>query len=132
MCLKILKPKNPDKISESKIAKKDIVCYKILKTYRYENVDILVSPYREALYYLETIMESKLFCCMANEGQLVTEGLHTYIRYQDAKEDVDRLHTLKWIIVKCIIPKEAKYYTGKFNATSCRASDKLLPLTIIE
>ena len=129
MCLEILKPKNPDKISEPKIAKKDIVCYKVFKLFSEGRIE---SPYQGVDYELKKKKKSMLVCYMNPVTQSVNIGIHSFIHLDDAIDESNDWSTHRMVVVKCIIPKGAKYYTGKFNTTSCRASDKLLPLNIME
>lgn len=134
MCLEIFKPKYPDEISEPKIAKKNITCYKLFRQVgMLSNPPYLESPYQNSVYEIGKKKTSKLICYMVSCGQAVSIGLHSFNNYQSAIDNTSGWVMSKIIIVKCIIPKGAKYYTGTFDFRyPCRASTELIPIEILK
>jgi len=128
MCLDILKPKHPDKISEPKIAKKDIVCYKVFRLFSEGRIE---SPYQNVDYELKKKKKSNLVCYMNPVTQSVNIGIHSFIHLDDAIDESNDWSTHGMVVVKCVIPKGAKYYTGVFGLNPCRASSELIPIEII-
>lgn len=59
-------------------------------------------------------------------GNVVGEGLHSFVNYKDAINDGPG------VVVKCIIPKGSNYYLGKFNNRDSYASDTLKYVEIID
>ena len=150
MCLFI-----KDKNLKPKVAKKNIVCYKIIKTnnlycnttksggeYRF------ITPFQGAFVELGMTVEAKgtdekpkdiywwVPRRVKNKGynNFVNEGfIHSFRTLEAAKKSFtldDYTFTLSedcCYIVKCIIPKGTKYYEGIFEDTmlSCYASEKL-------
>ena len=53
---------------------------------------------------------------------IVNEGLHSYESKYDAIRDMS---SSCGVVIKCIIPKGAKYYKGLFNTSDSYASDTL-------
>ena len=95
-----------------KVAKEDLVCYKILEAHDFGR---LFTPCRYASVHLGEQIDSEL-----DEkplGQEVRYGLHTLC---DKEEAVELLKTYRdvfkhqFVLVRCVIPKGAKYYKGKY------------------
>jgi hypothetical protein len=134
MCLKILGLKNSDTIPEPQIANKNIFCYKIFKVRPNKG---LVSPYRNKEYEIGirnySRLEYHLACTQTHELDIVDIGIHSFIYLRDAIIERDTQFVYQSVhIVKCMIPKGAKYYTGVFEYNiPCRASTELIPIEVI-
>lgn len=95
-----------------KVAKEDLVCYKILEVFSDGD---LRSPFRYIRVHLGEQMESELD--EKPNGSEVRYGLHTLC---DKEEAVGLLKTYRdvfmcqFVLVRCVIPKGAKYYKGKY------------------
>ena len=102
MCFKVYGDHNAEKT-----AKRDIVCYKILKK-SLQIVKLYHSPYRTTPYRLT---KSNTFIANVQKLQVVcfdkiNAGLHSYSNLKEAKREKDWNET----IVKFIIPKKISYY----------------------
>lgn len=124
MCL--LLKENDSKV---KIAKENIICYKWLVK---KTDECMESPYQYKRYTLNSKMKdykksdrTKLTTkerCALNvmySHEINQGGFHTFKNYADAKMLIDTYHTLFQIennasdvIVKCVIPKGTRYWTG--------------------
>jgi len=108
MCLKL--SINPFR-SYRKIAKKDIVCYKVLKRFG----DNSLYAYFQDFSYTPGISYS---CLLGRYWWRVEEGFHSFVNIDDARDW--RCHTnynSAWreppvVVVRCVIPKGSEYYTG--------------------
>lgn len=105
MCLLLDTSKN--KGGEPLVTKKKIKCYKYLRPT--ENGGI--APFYEYKYTFgienHTLMEEK-------DG-LVTKGFHAFRSRFKGMEIVQLLSYENYGLYKCIIPKGAKYYLGKYG-----------------
>ena len=142
MCL-ITKTRTP------KRAKKDIICYKVLRTYTYsDGTEEIDTPYQFATIPKDVINGEKPFIAKTDEGDTVTEkrfercagyydsfsavngcAIHTFATKIDAQAEVGSLKTYfgaKCIIYKCIIPKDTLYYEGDFEGKKSFASHKIV------
>lgn len=124
--------------SKLKTAKRDITCYKILTRPNFG--DTYYSPYRDHKYDLKGINKSKiqeepeyvgiieyrsLYPFSVYIGLHTINSLDTAIMYKDAYVDPAEHAS----VFKCIIPKGAKYWTGRLNLYRIykgRCSDKLI------
>lgn len=103
-----------------KVAKEDLVCYKILEVF---NDDDLRSPFRYIRVHLGEQMESELD--EKPNGSEVRYGLHTLC---DKEEAVELLKTYRdvfkcqFVLVRCVIPKGARFYKGKYLSTYFRVA----------
>lgn len=103
-----------------KVAKEDLVCYKILEVFG----DVyLRTPFRCASVHLGEQMVSAL-----DENPIVKEvryGLHTLC---DKEEAVELLKTYRdvfkcqFVLVRCVIPKGARFYKGKYLSNNFRVA----------
>ena len=109
MCLYIKKN------AKVKTAKKDIVCYKVVeKKAKYGYVTPFFNmPISIGEEYGDVSLEKKdnLY------GIVIEEGYHSLKTFEDAAEFVAVLMLVhpfcSFTIVKCVIPKGAKYYDGR-------------------
>lgn len=113
MCLQKVTTKYP------KIAKKDIICYKVvIKT---EDGNYL-SIYRGCHCKLNTVLRDKHFQ-MCSVWNTVDLAFHTIKSLSRAK----RIFQYKDIyILKATIPKDTRYYQGKFDDSVSYASEKII------
>lgn len=121
MCLTIF-GKKPNEV-KSKIAKKDIVCYKVLEI-RGKNLGryiYFVTPYKEKKIELnkeyadnkEIRMWEEYSClCRQTLTQIGQGVFHTFAGKMDAFAHCQNMGGC--IVVKCIIPKGSEYYVGDF------------------
>ena len=116
MCLKINK-NNLNPIT----AEQDIVCHKVLK--KLPNRDILNAPIYNFEYCFGMIYSTheNYFCDIdiCDDGECLVEyGFHSFASLSDAVRFKERLseasrQTYDFVIVRCVIPNGARYYTGK-------------------
>jgi hypothetical protein len=110
MCFYVENPKNPN----AKIAKEDIIVYKILKDAK--------GGWGYSLYRSDTLwqrggfLESKIK--FERDGQVITEGLHACLTYKDAKNHLSCFPSSDESIQKFIIPKGSTYYTNESEIVS--------------
>ena len=131
MCLTIKKGQ------ESKIATEDIVCYKSVRQIRIERQikGVYFTQYQFAKVELGNTYTSDLVV----QRHLIEEdnvdiGLHTFVNYNDAYRNA-RMHTSIFhgtSVIKCIIPKGAKYYFGTFGFIDSYASDVLTYVEVLD
>ena len=112
---------------QSEIAKEDIICYKILTT-NTENGQYESYYYSEWKWELNKLYSTSLGRCRNN----VLEGFHSYAHYQDALKILEQDMPLGCMLVKCSIPKEAKYYKGKQQDSDGYASNQIKMTEIIK
>ena len=107
----------------------DMICYKIYVSFEGK----LVSPYmRSSMPNMNEITKTRLGEPYGI-GNCVSEGFHSFAILKDAIDEskyLARRYDCNPIIVRCIIPKDSKCYTGSFfEATSyCSDSIKLIEI----
>lgn len=115
--------------SRPKTAKEDIICYKYLEESYFK--ESLVTPYMNwPIVIGETYTATFGITKKGFFGKVVINaGLHSFVNLKDVKDE----GSYGSILVKCIIPKGAKYYFGKFKyVLDTYASDKLTYVEIIK
>ena len=131
MCLPIRRNQKPE------IAIEPIVCYKCL-------TEDMLSPCFEQKYELGKMLTSEFSINKKGYQDEIKKGLHTFVNEYEAKnisKDFGwynrisgRIGIQASIVVKCIIPKGATYYTAVsmiVGVTYEYASNQLIPLEII-
>lgn len=129
MCLEI------KKTSKKYTAKKDLVCYKhlILANDKY------YTPYQLSNVEIGREYSSGLMRTTYKNRAYVGVGLHSFKKLSDCVNDANqenqhqryndelyKLGDIRYVIVKCIIPAESKYYFGNFCFnTESYASNKI-------
>ena len=110
--------------SVKKIALTDIVCYKnVSKDSQLTNV--FKTPHRYALVRIGETYKSELVRDIDGlfGDHSIEEGLHSFIHLKDAQR------RSAFLIVKCIIPRGSRYYSGRWGynkkAEKCYASNRL-------
>ena len=86
-----------------KTAKEDITCYKVMYDY-FNDGNVFSSPFRGYKYVLGVLVTSKLQ--RPDKWNKINKGLHSYSTTQKA----NTWWSFNCVIVKCIIPKGARYY----------------------
>ena len=66
-----------------------------------------------------------------HEFKSLEKGLHSFESLISTKQDAADTCEGDYVIVKCVIPKNANYYVGTFWCYKCFASDKLTYVEII-
>lgn len=96
------------KWKKPKIATKDIVVYKVLRTYS-EHIE---SPYRGFVYNLKELYETKLTKCKSLGGleYSIFEGFHAFV-----SKKINWYFRTHEKLYKCIIPKGSTYYISSNN-----------------
>ncbi len=86
-----------------KVAAEDIVVYKVLCTYS----EYIESPYRNFVYNLKELYETKLTKCksLGGLGYNIFEGFHAFV-----SKKPDWEFGIHEKLYKCIIPKGSTYY----------------------
>lgn len=119
-------------------AKNDIVVYKhVLGTKN----DEYFTTYQKANIKIGGVYQSKLksYISIFGSDRKVEIGLHSFADLSDCRQDaIDELYYLlgsnkyvKILVVKCVIPKGSKYYSGDYVGASY-ASTSLKYVEIIE
>jgi len=112
MCLKV---GNNTKIET---AQEDIICYKVFRTETYSGRFGLLSPYRkmkyipDVLYTLEKPLEIDSTTWLY---PIVEKGFHSFVSRESAHMFLDDYYVRKPAILKCKIPKGAKFVRGIFR-----------------
>lgn len=106
------------------IAKKDMICYKICVKKCIEEDDIYYSFFKAYHYKLNKIVRSKINIIEYTFNTYkyhVEEGLHSFRCLKDTrnylkiiKRDHKYLKNFKFIILKCIIPKDSVFIDGLY------------------
>ena len=116
------------KQKQAETAKEDIICYKILTT-NTENGQYESYYYSEMKWELNKLYSTSLGRWRNNN---VMEGFHSYAHYQDALEILEQDMPLGCMLVKCTIPKEAKYYKGKQQDSDGYTSNQIKMTEIVK
>lgn len=121
------------------IANEDIVCYKVV----YKSAGQYRSPYTSTLYKLNSTMNDSVRIIKRKKpytfnGKSVWSisagGFHVYPTLNEAKTHIfNEYEILKakdkagrnFVILKCIIPKDTKYYIGTFSGMKSYCSKSL-------
>jgi hypothetical protein len=98
-----------EKISKKKIATEDIVVYKLVYTYN----DCLHTVFQYSLVEIGKTYHSKIkIINRFSKNKYIEIALHSFKNLNDA---IIHKNSDAKKIVKCIIPKGAKYYEGVFD-----------------
>ena len=120
MCLIIDAIYHPD--FKPLIAKEDIICYKILFTYRDSNNNKkYITPYMMTSVLHGTLIADRFQINVSSYFKRVDFGIHSFQNRSVALLERDLLNTSlpkypianKYIVKKAIIPKGAEYWIGK-------------------
>jgi len=131
MCLSGLESDKP------LIADVDIICYKMLKVqpvfkiFGYDFGTQYLSPFHRMKYKIGKTYKSDLVVdtdCFDCRYYVVEDGLHTFADKDEAKNHV---HDGE-VLVKCMIPKGSKYFSGHFGISQSLASEKLTVIKILD
>lgn len=127
-----------------RVAKKDIVCYKIVIKERKKWIyRIFHKPTYRAPFYFNYIYQLKklndlgksLYVAISPEELcgVVHEGFHSFVDIQDAKRMLSEScyrYNKGWTIVQCVIPKGAEYVKGTIdlseNSPASYVSDEII------
>ena len=114
--------------TEYKIAKEDIICYKVLYKSHYDQS--LHSPYFAFKWELNKLTKAKgkpyIRTIEGQKKKKIMKGyFHTFKTIKSAKNLKRRLYYGQFIY-KCIIPKGTKYWEGTFNDCKGFASKNLI------
>lgn len=116
-------------LPKTKVAKKDIVCYKILTDRRGLSLSCYRTPFTGDPITLGDYVEAKgdkgIVNMLPTDGYKceVSEGfIHVFKYHKDAvrvatNQNMDGYFIADPVIVKCIIPKGTRYYVGVFENT---------------
>lgn len=103
--------------TKSLIAKKDITCYKVV--YPYEADRQFRSEFRFFEYKIGRTYRLRMGVrqWLPNDGGYLYSGFHSFTTLKNALEHGDKY----MVLLKCVIPKGARYYTGEFVRGFCNA-----------
>lgn len=117
MCLRIASN------AVEKVAEADIICYKVLKSWRVWKFEFLTSPFRGKWYRLGRTYTAKLQRSMdIFQKHEVNNGLHSFGEAYAASIPLGKSEG----VYTAIIPKGSKYYTGRFGGCVSYASNALI------
>lgn len=124
MCLRV---ENNTKIET---AQEDIICYKVFRTELLSGRFGLLSPYRKMKYIPDVLytLEKPLKIEMAWACLVVEEGFHSFVSRDSAQAFLDDNYVRKPAILKCKIPKGAKFIRGTFINYESICSDQIIVL----
>ena len=117
------------------IAQEDIVCYKfyilhIAKddiNFTSYNKGELRSPYRGMLApNIDEVANTELGKVHLYDSNIVMKGFHSYKYLDDLIRELYFWQSYDITIFKCIIPKGAKYYEGKFDESPSYCSESII------
>ena len=105
------------------VEERDLTCYKvyILINNQYK------SPYQKA--DMPKIGELATTSLEKPGSYLIEKGFHSFISLIDAVDEANLLTTAyhyETYIFKCTIPKDTKYYKGRFNCTPSYCSESII------
>ena len=124
---------------EPEIADKDIVCYKLVKRTKikgiykssFQRFEYVISQlYTNNINYSfanKVIKKERIFISYMNylEEDFIEEGMfHSYMTLSYSLQNSIQL-LYNGVILKCIIPKGAYYFEGKFDETPSYASSQI-------
>ena len=105
------------------VADRDLTCYKIYilinKWYK--------SPYRKA--DMPKIGELTTTPLQKSGSFIIEKGFHSFVSLLDAINEARLITTAfhyETYIFKCTIPKDTKYYEGRFHCTSSYCSESII------
>lgn len=148
MCLKIFN-------NQVQVAEQDITCYKFLLSQRHSDIEDqrFISPYQTFEYELGKEYSSNLqvhtfdydlafdYADVNAIERVVEEGFHTIpseevarkiVKYKNTLHSYKRDNRKPYVVVKCIIPKGASYYTGMWQYNQSYASNKLKVVEVLK
>lgn len=115
---------------QSKVASKDITCYKVVRVDKHDNWYAVFWP--EYLYKKDEPIVSKLGRHYLPTPR-IEEGMHSVASLFHATilmcVERNTSPTVKFKVVKCIIPKGSTYYKGKYGSMESYASDTIIMTT---
>lgn len=107
-----------------RIAREDIICYKIYKRLGDEEFSpYLHVPRPEIGVICKTNLGNP---CEIAEYYTIEEGFHSFMSKEDAKRCASLENFVEPVIYKCIIPKGSKYYEGFFGLRPSYCSDTIV------
>ena len=136
MCLLLFK------YPQEEIATENITCYKIIekhlfveifkhKFYKYktamQKAKITLGKSYKAKFTFDTFIFDR-FSATEHKRKTIEKGLHSFAKIEDAKLFCNHhfKHSFKdYVIVKCIIPKNTKFYRGMFDDSDAYSSTKI-------
>lgn len=121
---------------EAKVARKDIIVYKVLldDTYEFNGNEIrrLTSPFRNAKWKQKVLTKSEMLDKSESvytsrpdsKNRRVEVGLHSYGDLSKALSTINRNNKLQ--VFEAVIPKGTKYFKGTFNSGVSYCSKELI------
>ena len=114
--------------TEYKIAKEDIICYKVLYKSNYSGK--LYSPYVTFWWELNKLTKADgkpyIHIIEGQKKKIMRGYFHTFKTIKGAKSLKECLCCCGVFIYKCVIPKGTKYWEGTFNGCKGFASKNLI------
>ena len=111
------------------IADRDLTCYKV---YVFIN-DQYKSPYQKA--DMPKIGELATTSLQESGTYLVEKGFHSFVSILDASNEAfstTYIYKHKSYVFKCTIPKDTKYYEGRFNSIPSYCSESIIIEEILD
>ena len=111
------------------IADRDLTCYKV---YVFIN-DQYKSPYQKA--DMPKIGELATTSLQESGTYLVKKGFHSFVSILDASNEAfstTYIYKHKSYVFKCTIPKDTKYYEGRFNSIPSYCSESIVIEEILD
>ena len=105
------------------VADRDLTCYKV---YIFIN-DRYKSPYKKA--DIPNIGELATTSLEKPGSHIIEKGFHSFISLIDAVDEASLITTVYdyvTCIFKCTIPKDTKYYEGRFNSIPSYCSESII------
>ena len=111
------------------IADRDLTCYKV---YVFIN-DQYKSPYQKA--DMPKIGELATTSLEKPGSHLIEKGFHSFVSILDASNEAfstTYIYKHKSYVFKCTIPKDTKYYEGRFNSIPSYCSESIIIEEILD
>ena len=103
----------------SKIAKRDISCYKVVYSSDNINDNIYETFYQGTAVELGKTYNSEIHrknSCYDQKVDQIEQGLHSFKLLSKAKKFINEQGVEEdCVVIKCSIPKGSEYYLGDFN-----------------
>ena len=126
------------------IAQEDIVCYKFYVLHKVKDdinlpsydKDGYLSPYQgmpaPTINKVTNTLLDRAYLSKYTAVYMVGRGFHSFKYLDDLIKELDFWQSFDIKIFKCIIPKETKYYEGKFGDFPSYCSESIILKEIID
>ena len=111
--------------NSAKVADHDIICYKVVQVDIGDKMMHSNHDWNHVYELDKTYRENRFNKKLRYEITYLTYGFHSYMKVSRAQRNAIKLNGCSWassdgrhVIIKCIIPKGARYYEGSSGETA--------------